>query len=86
MKEFAEKDVNKLAEMIYKAIEKKPLRFYDVLKMFESVEYRKILLSWGKIMKQRSIIQDQFGKWHTISEKKGARSHTRATRHYAQNP
>jgi hypothetical protein len=81
MKEFAEKDVKKLAEMIHKAIRNKPLRFYDVLKIFKNEEYRKILLAWARIFQQRKIIQDQFGKWRTTSEKKGASSHTKTIKH-----
>jgi len=69
MSKFRNNDVKELAETILSVIEKEPLRFYDILRKFEKEEYRKILLAWSEIMEQKKIIQDQFGKWHPISEK-----------------
>ena len=69
MRVFAEDEIKDLAEAICNAIEKEPLRFYDILRMFEREEYRKILLAWSRIMEQKKIFQDEFGKWHSKGEK-----------------
>jgi hypothetical protein len=66
---FSEDEIQDLAEAILKAIEKEPLRFYDILRMFEREEYRKILLAWSRIMEKRRVVQDEFGRWHRKDEK-----------------
>ncbi len=69
MSVFAEDEIEDLAEAICNAIEKEPLRFYDILRMFEREEYRKILLAWSRIMEQKKVVQDEFGKWHSKGKK-----------------
>ncbi len=70
MEIFKERDVHELAGRILGAIEKEPLRFYDILKIFRKEEYRKVLLAWSEIMEQRRIIQDGTGRWRPTSQKK----------------
>jgi len=60
--------LERLTNDILRAIEAKPLWFYDILREFGDYDYRSLLISMCHIYSQKRIAQDSAGRWVLAKE------------------
>ena len=57
----------KAADEALKALREEPLWFYNVLKRWESYEYRSLPLPITRLYEENSIAQNDLGQWEPVS-------------------
>lgn len=60
---LSETEVGEISEKIVELMSKKPIYFFDVLNEFRNVEYRKILLAFGKLRSEKRLSRDENGRY-----------------------
>jgi hypothetical protein len=56
-------DTDELAVRLKEVCKQRPFFFYDILKAFESIPYRDILLAWGRMREQVKFDRDEEGHY-----------------------
>ncbi len=62
-------NVKELVEEMKETCKEGPFFFYDLLKAFESVPYRDILIAWGELREQLVFDRDEEGHYVNAREK-----------------
>jgi len=52
---------------VLRRVREEPLWFYDVLKRWETYEYRSLLLALTRLYEENSIAQNDLGQWKPLS-------------------